>query len=215
MMTLFKKINLLTVIFFILSASLFAQEDITLRKNIVIIFDDSGSMRAGIPSRLVRAKKATKQFVSGIPNNYNLGIYTLNRGYIFPLQTLNSKSMLKAQKYIDNINTEGSTPLAKSLNEILTVMQKQKKVQAGYGSYTIVIATDGLADSPTRMFNAVDKVIDNEIMINTIGIDIKNHGLRTVTKFTEASSAKELLKAMNKAIKSEISTNAKFIVQDF
>lgn len=215
MMILFKKINLLTVVLLLFSTSLFAQEDITLRKNIIIIFDDSGSMRAGIPSRLYRAKKATKQFVSGIPNNYNLGIYTLNRGYIFPLQTLNSKSMLKAQKYIDNINTEGSTPLASSLNKMLTVMQEQKKVQAGYGSYTIVIATDGIADYPTRMFNAVDKIIDNDIMINTIGIDIKNHGLRTVTKFTEASSTTELLKAMNKAIKSEISTNAKFIVQDF
>jgi Mg-chelatase subunit ChlD len=184
-------------------------------KNIIIIFDDSGSMRAGIPSRLIRAKKATKQFIAGIPDNYNLGIYTLNKGYIFPLQTLNSKSMLTAQKYITNISATGSTPIAKSLTEMLQVMQKQKKAQAGYGSYTIVIATDGIADNATKMFNTVDKVIENNIMIHTIGIDIRNHGLRTVTKFTEASSTRELVNAMNKAIKSEISTNAKFVVQDF
>ena len=215
MTRLLKKINLLALMFFLLSASLFAQEDLTLRKNIIIIFDNSGSMRAGVPSRLIRAKKATKQFISSIPSNYNLGIYTLNKGYIFPLQTLNSKTMQIAQKSINNINAGGGTPITQSLNKMLKVMQKQKKAQAGYGSYTIVIATDGLANSPAKMFNAVDKVIDNGIMINTIGIDIKTHGLRTVTKFTEASSAKELLKAMNKAIKSEISANTKFIVQDF
>jgi len=215
MMILFKKINLLILVVFLSCSSLSAQEDMTLRKNIIIVFDNSGSMRGGTPSRITRAKKATKNFISNIPNNYNLGIYILNDGYVFPLQISNAESLLKAKDHIHYINTKGSTPISRSLEEILKIIKKQKKIQAGYGSYTIVIVTDGIADNPTKMFKEVDKIIDNGIMINTIGIDIKKHGLRSVTKFTEASSAVELLKAMNKVINSEINSNAKFVVQDF
>lgn len=215
MLSFFKKINLLVLVVLLSCSSLYAQEDITLKNNIIIIFDNSGSMRAGIPSRIVRAKRATKKFISDIPDNYNLGINILNGGYIFPLQTFNNQALLEAKKYIDNINADGSTPIANSLKEMLEVMVKQKKYQAGYGSYTIVIVTDGRADNPYKMFKEVDNIIDKGIMINTIGIDINKHGLRSVTKFTEASSTQELLKAMNKSINSEINSNAKFIVQDF
>jgi uncharacterized protein with von Willebrand factor type A (vWA) domain len=211
-----KKIALMLTLLF--SSNSFANDDLLLRKNIIIIFDDSGSMRTQAKnpkSRLSRAKEATIKFVSYLPENYNLGFYGLNRGYKFPLQTLDEKSLKQITQIISTMRAKGATPIAKAINKMINKMQKQKSIQAGYGTYTIVIATDGAANKQNEMLKAVDKAIDAGIEIKTIGIDIGNHTLKSVTTFTEASSVEQLVEAMKKAINSEINLNSEFLLQDF
>ncbi len=212
-----KKIALiLTLLLF--SSNSFASDDLLLRKNIIIIFDDSGSMRVKAKnkkSRLSRAKESTIKFVSHLPNNYNLGFYGLNHGYKFPLQAVDEKSLKQITKIISTMRAKGSTPIAKAINKMVNKMQKQKSIQAGYGTYTIVIATDGAANKQNEMLKAVDKAIDEGIEIKTIGIDIGSHTLKSVTNFTEASSVEQLVEAMKKAINSEISLDNEFLLQDF
>jgi hypothetical protein len=94
-------------------------------------------------------------------------------------------------------------------------LPRQQQEQAGYGSYTIVIATDGIADNTQRMFKEVDLAIEQGITIKTIGIDIKRHGLRQVTDFTEASSAQQLASAMDRAVRAEVTFTGGFVPQDF
>jgi hypothetical protein len=65
------------------------------------------------------------------------------------------------------------------------------------------------------MFKAVDRSINEGIIIKTIGIDIRNHGLQRVTEFTKASSTQQLTAAMQKAIRAEVDVPAGFIPQDF
>lgn len=192
-----------------------AEDDPTLRKNVVIIFDDSGSMAGFFDSKLSRAQKATSEFINRLPERYNLGIYALNSGYIFPLQPLDAA---KKKQLIDRIYTlraKGSTPIADALAAMSQELYRQQQKQAGYGSYTIVIATDGAANSPEAMFSEVDRAIERGITIKTIGIDIRRHGLRQVTDFTEASSAQQLATAMNRAVNAEVTFAAGFVPQDF
>ncbi|MBU0632515.1 VWA domain-containing protein [bacterium] len=194
---------------------LHADEDPTLRKNIIVIFDDSGSMAGLINSRITRAKKATSQFIKHLPSTYNLGVYALNGGYVFSLQSVDANQRKRATERINALKARGTTPITKALSLASKELRKQQQKQAGYGSYTIVIVTDGVADNPTAMFAEVDRVIEQGITIKTIGIDINRHGLREVTDFVEASSVKQLVSAMQRAINAEVSSNTGFVAQDF
>ena len=74
-----KKITklLLTSMLALFTGVLQAGEDPTMQKNVIIIFDDSGSMGAGKtslkPSKMLRAQKAAKAFISELSDEYNLG----------------------------------------------------------------------------------------------------------------------------------------------
>jgi Mg-chelatase subunit ChlD len=199
----------------LLSGPLHADDDPTLRRNVVVVFDDSGSMAGFFDSKLKRAQKATSEFINKLPDRYNLGIYALNSGYIFPLQPLNAAKRQQLVKRLYTLRARGSTPIGKALAAMSEELHKQQKEQAGYGSYTIVIATDGIADDPQRMFKEVDRAIERGITIKTIGIDIRRHGLRQVTDFTEASSAQQLASAMKRAVDAEVTFTGGFVPQDF
>lgn len=185
--------------------------DITLRKNIVIIFDDSGSMQG---SKINRAKTATISLLKSLRSQYNVAIYGLNSALIMPLIPI-EKGIEKYIQDIKNIKEGGTTPITNALKVAIEILKKQKKFQSNYGSYTIVVVTDGKADDFQGMFTMVNKAIYNGININTIGLDIGEHGLREVTKFVEASSSEELITALKQAVKAELSEDIQFTVQDF
>ncbi len=193
-------------------AVLWADADPLLRKNVVLIFDDSASMTG---YKIDRAKKASQIVISKLPENYNLGIYALNMGEILPLQPITETNRLLAAEKVLALRARGTTPLGFAIESSVTTLLRQREAQSGYGYYTIVIATDGEADSTQRMLQAVDSAIEKGIMIKTIGIDIHNHALNKVTQFTEASSVQQLSTAMQRAVNAEANLGTGFIAQDF
>jgi Mg-chelatase subunit ChlD len=212
---IFKEKFMLKIILLIsLSLGLFA-EDLTLRKNVLIIFDDSGSMNSGgffSNTRITRAKKAITSVLSNLDETYNVGIITLNKGYIYPLEPLNK---INAIRVVKKLRADGGTNLTRAIKKGSDVLEQQRKKQAGYGFYNMIIVTDGAADNNRKMLKEVDSAISKGITIQTVGLDISRHKLKSVTKFTEASSVSELTQAISKAINSEISLDSKFEVQDF
>lgn len=185
--------------------------DLTLRKNIVIVFDDSSSMSG---NKIDRARKATITLLKSLSNEYNVAVYGLNIGVVVPLVPVEG-GMTKHVKNVQKIDDGGDTPIGDSLLVAIKVLKKQKIRQSGYGTYTIVVVTDGAANNRNHMFKMVNTAIENGIQINTIGLDIGNHGLRQVTKFVEASSTEELTAALKKAVKAEVSEDVGFVSQDF
>jgi uncharacterized protein with von Willebrand factor type A (vWA) domain len=192
------------------------QIDPLLNKNIIIIFDDSGSMKSGITnSRISRAKDATNSVINSLSEDNNLGIYALNSGYIFKLQHLTNEKKSIALDKVNKLYPDGGTNITSAIKHARISLLQQKKQQAGYGSYIIIIVTDGIADNKVHMLKEVDKSIEKKIAIKTIGLDIKTHALMDVTEFTKASSTKQLIDAINRAINSEIEINSNFKPQDF
>jgi len=188
------------------------QGDLTLRKNIVILFDDSGSMMQR--GRIYKAQKATINLLQSLKDGTNIAIYALNKKRVVELQPVED-GVESAIKKIENIRADGSTPIGKSLDAVTKILERQKAKQSGYGSYTIIVVTDGKANSPRTMFRAVDRAIDNGFIIKTIGLDIHDHKLKKVTQFVEASSQRELTKALMRAVDAEVSDDIGFVAQDF
>lgn len=185
--------------------------DPNLKRNIILIFDDSGSMKG---SPLARAKKATISLAQSLTNEYNFGLYGLNNQYVIPLIPIEGVINNVADK-INSLGAGGGTPITDAINESVNYLSIQKQDQADYGSYTIIIVTDGAADDNDTMLKAVDLAISHGINMKTIGLDIGNHGLRKVTHFVEASSTDELTAALKKAVKAEIPDDGTFVPQDF
>ncbi len=192
-----------------------AEEDLNLRKNVVIIFDDSGSMGSIFwKSKLDQAKESVVQLIQGIPDDYNFGIYALNHGYIVQLQNIMGKKQ-DAINSVNQLKAGGGTPIGPAILAVKQYLDQQKQSQGGYGFYTIVVVTDGAADKEERMLNAVDEAIASGINIKTIGFGITRHKLMQVTDFADASSTQQLTNALKQAIKAEVPGSSEFVVQDF
>lgn len=191
-----------------------SDRDPTLEKNVVVVFDDSGSMDGIFNSRIKRARQATRALVSSLDVNTNLGIIALNKGVIHPLSKIGKHSNFINSK-VDNIRANGGTYIGATLSKVQKMIVKQRKLQAGYGEYIIVIVTDGEANDSSLMYRKVDELTKNGFIIKTIGLDLTRHKLQDVTGFVSASSTNQLISAMKKAVNPEIKSIDKFMVQDF
>jgi len=189
-----------------------ADDDPLLRKNVILIFDDSSSMSG---SKIDRAQAASQSVIMKLSENYNFGIYALNRREIFPLQPVTDSSRRAAVMKTQELRASGTTPLGEAIVHATDMLLRQRDAQSGYGYYIIVIATDGEANDTQKMLDAVNAAIEKGVMIKTIGINIHNHALSWVTQFTEASSVQELSRAMERAVNAEANLGSGFIAQDF
>ena len=156
-------------------------ENLTAR-NFLLIFDGSGSMResecAGSSQKINVAKKAVKAWSRSVPVDANLGLYAFhNQGKLtLPLATSNREAFMKA---IDQIEAGGNTPLTQAMLYAYKTFTEQGQRQLGYGEYTIVVVTDGIANSVDDLQRVVDMILaKTPIMIYSIGFCIgENHSL--------------------------------------
>jgi len=216
--------RIITSIFLIIgfSTSLFASDvsDINLRKNVIIIFDDSGSMDGHnllFKTRLNRAKIASKKLIFSLDSNYNVGLLFLNSKHLnTKLININNKNKRFLNRSFEMVHANGGTYISSNINKAILLLKKQRDKQGDNGSYSIIIVTDGKADNNKKMILNVKRAINERIIVRTIGIDIYKHELTKVSFYVKASSEKELFTALSNAVMSEVSFNGnQFIQQDF
>lgn len=160
-------------------------------KNFLLIFDGSGSMTeqrcSGSRTKIEVAKEAVIQWAQTVPADANVGLVAFhgNGWSRLPLAAQNRKDLVKV---VQAIQPGGTTPLDDAMAKAYTMLTQQGRKQLGYGEYTIVVVTDGIANSPTALRAVVDRVLGySPIVIYTIGFCIgKNHSLnqegRTIYK---------------------------------
>ena len=148
-------------------------------KNYFLIFDGSGSMReskcSGSSRKIDVAKKAVVTWSKSIPADANLGMYAFhNPGLLtLPLATGNRDIFMQT---VNQIRAGGNTPLDKAMEYAYDRFTEQGRRQLGYGEYTIVVVTDGIASSIFQLQLAVDKILSNTpITIYSIGFCIGEH----------------------------------------
>ena len=116
--------------------------------NFYFAFDMSGSMneKCSGKRKIDGAKEAVTRFMKNIPDDVNIGLMIFGtrsgEGYeeTLPIGSGNKDEFLKI---IDNLQPEGQTPLGEALLASVDRITEQYKKQLGYGTYRIIIITDG------------------------------------------------------------------------
>lgn len=176
-------------------------------RNFILIFDASGSMGesdcAGSSRKIDIAKKAVVAWSKSVPPEANLGLYTFHNQGVSTLP-LASGSREAFMKTIGRIYPGGKTPLAQAMMHAYRVFTEQGRRQLGYGEYTIVVVTDGIANDPEALQKTVDMILaKTPIVVYSIGFCIGDqHSLNQPgrTIYTSADNPAQLQEGLQKVL---------------
>ncbi|MBI4964191.1 MAG: VWA domain-containing protein [Desulfomonile tiedjei] len=194
------------------------------RRNFVLIFDGSGSMsereclgKAGsYADKCEAAKAAVMEWAKTVPEDANVGLVAFhNNGWSqLPLRGLNIGEIAKVLR---TVQPGGNTPLGRAFEIAGHMLKKQGGRQLGYGEYTIVSVTDGMATDSKELTEQVKQVLEKSpIIVSTIGFcigdkhDLNQKG-RTIYKTADdpESLRKGLLEVLAEAEKFDVATFSK------
>ena len=180
-----------------------AAEDNLVANNVVIVLDASGSMSQFMhDSRVVKmqaAKNALKEVLENVPADTQIGLLVFSgnntNAWRFPLGPRDDARIKQA---IDQSMPGGGTPLGEYIQKAAIALQNQRKKQMGYGTYRMLIVTDGEASDSGRMNYAVPQALRGGIRVDVIGVDMKDrHTLATmVHSYRRADDPQSLKKAV-------------------
>lgn len=179
--------------------------------NIVLVLDMSGSMeeqtceQADV-SKDAASKVAIREFLADVPADTNLGFVVFEGGtnrVMAPLARNNEAVILDA---LNRVHPNGGTPLGVSVKVAYDMLLEQGRAQQGYGTYRMLIVTDGAASDETLLDKNVGVVAKHTpVEIFTAGFCIdKGHTLYQpgLTEFRTAGNIAQLKDSM-KAVLAE------------
>ncbi len=184
------------------------------QENVVIVLDDSGSMNermGGGSTRMEAAKKAIASVIEKFPSDTQLGLFLLNGArkndhWAIPL---GHHSVSVAQRIVQSIRADGGTPLGDRIREGTDALLKQREKQI-YGTYRLLIVTDGEANDAKLLAAYLPDVLSRGIIVDAIGVDMKtNHSLATrVHSYRRADDDAALSKAVQEVFAEKFDANA-------
>ena len=176
-------------------------------QNYILIFDGSGSMDDSECSdgrrKIDVAKEAVTEWSKTVPEDANLGLVAFHRNEWTHLK-LGAGQRQDFTNAIYRLEHGGSTPLSKAFELAYKACTNQGQSQLGYGEYTIVVVTDGIANNTKQLSEHVNFILEKTpINIYSIGFCIgSNHSLnqpgRTVYK--SANNPAELQQGLQEVL---------------
>ena len=175
------------------------QAQVQVTDNVVVVVDASGSMGApmGGSTRMSVAKNALKQVLDQIPDTTHVGILVFPRGnWVYPLGP-RKESMLAGA--IDSIQSGGGTPLGEYMKRGADVLLNARRKQFGYGTYRLLVVTDGEAGDARQVEAYTPDIISRGITIDCIGVEMASrHTLATkVHSYRNANDPESLKQAIS------------------
>ena len=178
--------------------------------NIVIILDASGSMNGNIGGvkKMDAAKSALREVLKKVPDTINIGLLvfsgsSITNDWVYPLRPRNDAELFEA---INLPQPGGGTPLGKYIKKGADRLLKQRKKQYGYGSYRLLIVTDGEAQDQKLVDRYVPDVLSRGITTDVIGVGMKEeHILATMVHSYRRADDPESLKTAIAQVFAEIS----------
>ncbi|MBN2135830.1 MAG: VWA domain-containing protein [Acidobacteria bacterium] len=194
-----RKLTMLFSLLLILNSISFAANE-QLKDNLIVLMDCSGSMDG---NKLVQAKTALRQVLKTLPKNTNFGLLAFGErsGWIYELGPVNEAKLDKA---ISALRAEGGTPLGTYMKTAADRLLKQRTEQLGYGTYRLLVITDGEAnnENPDYVDNYTHQIISKGITVDAIGVFMaSNHTLANkVHSYRTAKDAASLEKAISEVL---------------
>ncbi len=178
-----------------------------LAKNYFLIFDGSGSMsEAGCSDgnpKINVAKTAVAEWSKTVPPDANLGLYAFHTSgqAVLPMAAGGRENFIKT---ILALRAGGRTPLSDAILHAFNECTRQARRQLGYGEYTIVVVTDGIANDQNLLSRRVKAILaQSPITIFSIGFCIgEKHSLNQPghTIYKAANNPSELKKGLKEVL---------------
>lgn len=161
----------------------------------VVVLDDSGSMAGDINA----AKDAVIRSIELLPDSARVAVIGLNAGDILEaMPAPDAKSAISVE--LQPVPADGSTPLAEAVIRAFQILETEATRQRGFGTYRVVITTDGEADDNYALQQAVAHVLSKSpIEVTTIGIGMgRDHVLKLAghTNYIPINNIKQLEAAL-------------------
>jgi hypothetical protein len=168
---------------------------------VVVLFDTSASMSEtmeGGHSRMEVARPALRTVVAKVPPDTWLGILTFE-GWQYELGPRDDARLGSA---IDGLRPDGKTPLGKYLKVGADRLLQERDRQHGYGTYRLIVVTDGQATDEADMVTYAAEVPGRRLRMDVIGLAMaEEHVLsRSAHSYQPAASAEQLDQALRKIV---------------
>ena len=189
----------------LLCCSSFAQE---YYDNVVIILDASGSMSSNMAGtqtqKMAAAKSALKEVLKSVPPTTRIGLLVFSsknvkENWLYPLGPRDDAELMKK---IDLPQPGGGTPLGQFIKIGADRLLEERTKQFGYGSYRLLIVTDGEATDGDLTQRYTPEIVARGVTVDVIGVDMKkDHALATqVHSYRRANDPEALKKALSEIL---------------
>jgi len=171
----------------------------------MIVLDDSGSMG----DDLEQAKTAVIEAVRMMDRQDRVGVLALNAGLVLPIATVEDV-IPRLESTLRPVYSTGSTPLGPALSAARDFLSEEAARSRSFGTYRIIVTTDGAADDPDRLIREVIETVNTTpIQVATIGIGI---GARHVLNAAGQTSyvAVDDVGKLSEALQAAVAENADF-----
>ena len=174
-------------------------------QNVVVVLDDSGSMkdkmnsRQGKVAKMFAAKQALLTVLEQLPADANVGVALLNgkinkSPWLIPLGPVDINATRNVMR---SVQAKGSTPLGRFMkvgtDALLAAREKED-----YGSYRLLIVTDGEAGDERLIERFLPEIKARGITVDVIGVNMQSdHSLATrVHSYRRADNPESLTAAI-------------------
>ncbi len=168
---------------------------------VVVLFDTSGSMdepmdRGG--TRMDVARPALQTVLAKIPADTWVGLLTF-QGWQYELGPRDDARIAQA---ISTLDPRGKTPLGQYLKVGADRLLEEREKQHGYGSYRLVVVTDGQATDEDVMSAYAGEVPARRIRMDVIGLAMKDEHVlaQSAHSYQPAHNAQQLDEALRRVV---------------
>ncbi|MCG2712970.1 MAG: VWA domain-containing protein [Candidatus Omnitrophica bacterium] len=167
-------------------------------ENLVIVMDCSGSMEG---HKIAQAKAALKEVLAYVPATTHIGLLSFgnNSGWKYDLGPRNDARLIQA---IDSLSPGGMTPLGQYMKIGADRLLQQKQKQLGYGTYRLLVITDGEAQEPRFVDRYTPQIMARGITLDVIGVFMENrHTLSRLShSYRQANDTASLKQAISEVL---------------
>lgn len=175
--------------------------------HIIVVVDASGSMaeNLGGRTRMAAARDALKKVIALQPEDVRIGILVFpSAGWVYPLGSRNLKEINAA---IDGIHDGGGTPLGSNIKAGADALLSAKATNHNYGTYRLLIVTDGEAQDGDLVDTYTPDVIGRGITVDVIGVGMSgDHTLATKVHSYRRANDPEALDRAVREVFAEVTT---------
>lgn len=177
-----------------------------IQDNIVVVLDASGSMSQTMSGasfdRMTAAKAALSKVLLDVPDTTNVGLLVFSSNnipaeedWVYPLARVDRAALAAA---IQRPTPGGNTPLGAYLKKGADRLLEQRRLQRGYGTYRLLVVTDGEASDPHLVDQYLPDILSRGMTVDVIGVDMRqDHVLATrVHSYRRANDPKSLVQAV-------------------